>query len=188
MRRMTISAPALGALLLASTAAVEAAPQAPTVSVREAGAGAYIVAASFEVPHPPSVAFDVLTDYANIPRFVPDVRRSIVLERDGGKTRVEQEAVSKFLMFSKTVHLRLAIVEEGGRISFVDECGRSFTRYAGSWHLTEESGFTRVVYELTAHPAFEVPDFLVARVLGRDAKDMIERLRSEMNRRASGTR
>jgi ribosome-associated toxin RatA of RatAB toxin-antitoxin module len=178
----------LVALLVASTTAVDAAPQAPSVSVRELGAGTYVVAATFEVPHPSSIARDVLTDYANIPRFVPDVRRSVVLERDGGTTRVEQEAVSKFLMFSKTVNLRLAILEEGGRISFVDECGRSFTRYAGSWQLTQEDGFTRVVYELTAQPAFEVPDFLVARVLGRDAKDMIERLRNEMNRRASGSR
>ena len=171
--------------LLRSSGAAAAGPAhpPPALSVHDAGAGVYVVAASFDVPHPSVIARAVLTDYANIPRFVPDIRTSVVLARADGVTYVEQEAVSKFLMFSKRVHLQLAIREQGDVIAFTDECGRSFRRYAGSWRLTEQDGVTRVQYELTAEPAFDVPDFLVARVLGRDAKGMIERLRAEMDRR-----
>ena len=43
--------------------------------------GVYSVAARFHVPQPPRVALAVLTDYEQIPRFMPDVATSIVLER-----------------------------------------------------------------------------------------------------------
>jgi ribosome-associated toxin RatA of RatAB toxin-antitoxin module len=188
MSRTALVALTCTVLLGSDAAAAGPAHHAPSVSVRDAGAGAYVVAASFEVAHPAAIARAVLTDYANIPKFVPDIQTSVVLARSDGVTRVEQEAVSKFLMFSKRVHLQLAIHEQADVIAFRDECGRSFKQYAGSWRLTEKDGTTRVDYELTAEPAFDVPDFLVARVLSRDAKDMIERLRAEMGRRAAAGR
>lgn len=154
------------------------------VSVRETAGGVYQVDARFEVAEPAAAVWAVLTDYANIPRFLPDVRLSIVRERSAGQARVEQEAVSRFMLFSKRVHLLLAIEEEGETIRFRDESGRSFTHYAGSWRVTQQEGSTSVAYTLTAKPSFSVPDFLVARVLGRDANDMIEHLRAEMTRRA----
>ena len=65
--------------------------------------GVYTVVARFLVDQPPSVAFTVLTDYEQIPRFMPDVRTSIVRERGTGWAVVEQEAVSAFMMFSKRI-------------------------------------------------------------------------------------
>ena len=155
------------------------------VSVRETAKGVYQVAARFEVAEPATAVWAVLTDYANIPRFLKDVRVSIVRERSDGHARVEQEAVSSFMMFSKRVHLLLVIAEEGDVLRFRDECGRSFTQYAGWWRVTQQDGQTSVTYELTAKPSFSVPDFLVSRVLSRDANDMIQHLRAEMTRRAA---
>lgn len=173
----------LGALLTAAPSAAEP-PPPPTVSVAETAPGVYAVEATFDVPHEAAVAWEVLTDYANISRYVPEVRRSVVLERTGSRARVEQEAVSKFLMFSKRVHLLLAIRESEDVIAFTDECGRSFTLYAGSWRLTDHAEGTRIAYLLRAQPAFDVPDFLVSRLLSRDATAMIQHLRAEMARRA----
>ncbi len=42
--------------------------------------GVNTVVAHFLVDQPPSVALTVLTDYEQIPRFMPDVRTSIVRE------------------------------------------------------------------------------------------------------------
>jgi hypothetical protein len=39
---------------------------------------------------------------------------------------------------------------------------------------------TRIVYELTAKPAFDLPEALVRRLLRRDSGRMIESLRKEM--------
>ena len=40
--------------------------------------GLYRVAARFTVPAAPDAVLAVLTDYENIPRFMPDVKRSVV--------------------------------------------------------------------------------------------------------------
>ena len=63
--------------------------------------------ARFLVDQPPSVVLAVLTDYEHIPRFMPDVRTSIVRSEAIGRAVVEQEAVSGVMMFSKRVHLVL---------------------------------------------------------------------------------
>jgi hypothetical protein len=174
---------AVAAITLVATAAAGQ-PRDAEVSVRETSKRVYQVEARFEVAEPPAAVWAVLTDYPNIPRFLKDVRTSIVRERGEGYVRVEQEAVSSFLMFSRRVHLLLAIADNGDVLRFRDECGRSFTQYAGSWRVTQQEGRTSVTYELTAQPSFSVPDFLVARVLSRDANDMIQQLRAEMTRRA----
>jgi ribosome-associated toxin RatA of RatAB toxin-antitoxin module len=158
--------------------------QSANLTVREAR-GVYTVTARFLVDQSVSTALTVLTDYENIPRFLPDVRTSVVLERGSGWTVVEQEAVSALMMFSKRVHLVLEIEEQPDALVFRDRCGRSFGRYEGSWRLTRQSGQTAIVYELIAEPSFDVPGWMLKRLLRRDSAQMIERLQREIAVRAS---
>jgi ribosome-associated toxin RatA of RatAB toxin-antitoxin module len=154
----------------------------PIVAVRETS-GTYVVEARFGVAAPASVVREVLTDYASIPRFMPGVRTSEVLQRDEGYARVEQEAVSKFMMFSKRVHLVLDVDEGGEVIRFRDRCKKSFEKYEGAWRISERDGRTVIAYELSAQPAFSVPDFVLRKLLNRDARAMIDRLRMEIEAR-----
>jgi hypothetical protein len=175
---------ALSAAALVAAAASFAAPQAsgqeaPRVAVQELD-GVYVVEARFEVPQPPSVVLAVLTDYEGIPRFMPHVRSSIVRSRHEGGAVVEQEAVSRVLMFSKRVHLLLEVEQTGDALRFRDACGRSFTQYDGAWTVAEGDGRTVVTYELRARPSFDVPGFVLTKLLKRDSVQMIERLRAEM--------
>lgn len=151
----------------------------PQVSVREQG-GVYTVSATFAVSQPPSAAVAVLTDYEQIPRFMPEVRTSQVLQRTGGRAVVEQEAVARFMMFSKSIHLVLEIQEQDGAIRFQDRCKRNFSRYDGSWTTGERDGYTAITYELSAKPSFDIPERLLKRLLKRDATQMIERLQREI--------
>jgi carbon monoxide dehydrogenase subunit G len=161
----------------AGAEAVGAASQ--QVTVREER-GVYHVTATFEVAKAPAVALAVLTDYEQIPRFMPDVRTSLVLERSPGRLVVEQEGVSRFMMFSKKVHLVLEVTEDADTIRFVDRCAKSFSSYQGSWRATEKNGRTTISYELQATPAFDVPEFLLKRLLKRDSAEMIARLQKEI--------
>ena len=79
----------------------------------------------------------------------------------------------------------LDVDEEPGGIRFHDRCGRSFSSYDGAWTITEQVGQTAIAYQLTAKPTFDVPEFLLKRLLKRDAKEMIERLTKEIAARAS---
>jgi len=179
--RLFLAAAAVAAWTIAAGAA-----QAPAVAVRSQGDGVYAIVARFSVPEPATVVQAVLTDYPNIPRFMPAVRTSRVLERVDGRVRIEQEAVSKFMMLSRTVHLVLDVEESAGAIHFRDACHKSFVIYDGSWAITPQAGGTELVYELTAKPAFSVPGMVLRKLLDRDAREMIDGLRIEITQRASG--
>jgi ribosome-associated toxin RatA of RatAB toxin-antitoxin module len=151
--------------------------------VTEAG-GVYTVAASFAVSEPPDTVMAVLTDYARIPKFMPDVEVSRVLERTATGAIVEQEALSRFMLFSKRIYLVLDVHESDRMLRFRDRCGRSFTSYEGSWTLGEHDSLTVVDYRLAARPSFEVPGFVLKRLLKRDAADLIDRITAEIASRA----
>jgi hypothetical protein len=147
--------------------------------------GVYHVRATFTTPEATSTVLAVLTDYEAIPRFVPDMRKSLIRERSADGLVVEQEAVSHFLLFSKRIHLELEVSTQPGRIEFRDRCGRSFSTYQGVWIVTAGAGQSLVSYELVAKPAFDVPGFVLRRLLERDASQLIEQLKAEMSARAS---
>jgi carbon monoxide dehydrogenase subunit G len=172
------------AVLLAAVGAGAAQAGQPVMSVQERD-GLYTVAARFDVAQLPEVVREVLTDYPSIPRFMPGVRTSELLGREGHHARVEQEAVSKFMMFSKRVHLILDVEEGADIIRFRDTCNRSFVQYEGAWTMARQGGGTVIVYELTARPAFRVPALILRKLLDRDASLMIERLREEIYSRAA---
>jgi ribosome-associated toxin RatA of RatAB toxin-antitoxin module len=173
-------------LMLAATAGLAGAGSAAAqpVTVREEG-GVYRVAATFEAAQPSSLVRQVLTDYDQIPRFMPGVRSSRVIAREPAHVVVEQEAHAKVLFFSKTIHLRLVVRETPDTIAFTDACGRSFHRYEGTWTLREQDGKAVVTYQLIAQPAFDVPEFLLTRLLKRDATRMIAGLQAEISARAA---
>ena len=182
--RVLITSVAILAATLASTlASTAASTEDPLISVREAD-GVYLVSARFSVPGSPSLAREVLTDYPNIPRFMPDVLTSEVIERGDGYVRVEQAAVSKYMMFSKRVRLVLDVEEGADVIRFRDRSHESFELYEGSWTIGTQESVTLLTYELTAKPAFSVPGFVLRKLLNRDAHIMIDRLGAEIGARA----
>ena len=178
-RTLLASVTALAMTLAAATAAA----QDPVTSVREAGSD-FIVSATFTVPGSPATAREVLTDYANIPRFMPDVRSSAVVERTDGHVRVEQEATPQFMWFSRKIHLLLDVQEGPTVIQFRDTSTTSFERYEGSWTIASLHGETRLTYALVARPAFSVPGFVLKKLLKRDAVSMVGRLQAEIGARA----
>ena len=81
----------------------------------------------------------------------------------------------------------LRVSEHEGTIRFRDECGKSFARYEGLWRISAKDGRTAIEYQLGAKPKFEVPAFVLTRLMKRDAIQMIERLQAEITRRATPT-
>lgn len=179
-RRLCVFAAVLS---LASASPRADSPATPRIDVSEAG-GAYTVTAAFAVSEPPEAVMAVLTDYERIPTYVPDMEISRIVERHASGMIVEQQALSKFMMFSKRVHLLLDIHEGHGSIRFSDRCGRSFSAYAGSWTVSQHDSLTVVDYELRATPNFDVPSFVLKRLLKRDSALLVARLKAEISERA----
>src|SRR4051812_10662012 len=149
------------------------------IAVSQKG-GTYDVRAAFTVGRGPSVVRTVLTDYVSIPAYMPQVQTSRLLHRTDDRAIVEQEAVSRFLTFSRRIHLVLEVTEAPLTIEFKDVCGQSFEHYQGAWSMMNQAGDTRVAYRLTAKPSFDVPGWLLSRLLKRDAAQMIQKLQAEI--------
>ena len=182
----------LTSLLLAGAASAQPAPQPddcggpPSVDVRE-DHGVYSVAARFEVAQSAAAALAVLTDYEHIAEFMPGIESSVVVERAPGHALVEQQAVSRLLMFRKRVRLQLDVTEQADSLRFRDRSGRSFEKYEGEWRIAEAEHGTVISYSLTAQPAFDVPEFILKKLLKRDSGLMIEGLRREIAARSRDT-
>ena len=175
-RRLFVAA----ALIVFAGTVMSADPvSAPRVSVTETG-GVFTVTAAFAVTEAPQTVIAVLTDYARIPEYMPDVQVSKVLERTPTGVVVEQQAVSRFLMFSKRVHLVLDVREDAGLIRFRDRCRSSFESYEGAWTISQHDSLTVIDYQLSAQPSFEVPAFVLKRLLKRDAAQLIDRITDEI--------
>jgi hypothetical protein len=185
-----MSARSVIARTVAAAAAVTtlAAAADSVVSVRDGSEGTYEISARFVVTQSPAAVLAVLTDYDNIARFMPDVRTSRVVERQQGSVRVEQETVSRFLLFSKRVHLVLDVEERADGIRFRNRCPQSFESYEGSWTIRPIAAGTEVSYALSARPAFSVPGPVIRKLLNRDSTIMIDRLRAEIGAREAPAR
>jgi ribosome-associated toxin RatA of RatAB toxin-antitoxin module len=155
------------------------------VSERE---GVYRIAAEFCVPQSSPVVLSVLSDYEAIPRFMPDVKSSRIIQRSEGRIVVEQEASARLMLFSKRIQMVLEVDEAPGIIRFRDRSGKSFRQYEGAWRVTDRESGAAINYEVTARPAFDVPEFILTRLMKRDATRMIENLREEFAVRAAGRR
>jgi ribosome-associated toxin RatA of RatAB toxin-antitoxin module len=151
----------------------------PEVSVREQG-GVYSVSAEFSVPQPASAALAVLTDYEQISRFMPGVTTSIVRERSEERVVIEARGcITHDDVFEARV-LAPRGQRRSERVALQGLGGRSFSLYDGAWRLSQVDGQTAIRYELRARSKFDVPGFLLKRLLTCDAKMMIERLRREI--------
>src|SRR5256885_11575105 len=100
---------AVACLFLSVQGSLAVAEQSPANLTVHEEKGVYTVVARFVIDQPSSVAFTVLTDYEQIPRFMPGVTTSIVRERGAGWAVVEQEAESRLVTLSKRLHLVLQI-------------------------------------------------------------------------------
>jgi ribosome-associated toxin RatA of RatAB toxin-antitoxin module len=183
MIRSLVSAVAM-ALLLGGAPSASVGVSAPAdVCVRE-DHGLFIVETTWSVPQAPPAVLAVLTDYERIPEFMPGVTRSTVLERTAGRAVVEQDAVSRFMFFTKQIHLDLEITERPDALLFRDRSHRSFSRYEGSWRILSARGGSDIRYALEARPTFDVPASVLSHLLKRDSSRMITALSAEIASRA----
>jgi ribosome-associated toxin RatA of RatAB toxin-antitoxin module len=157
-----------------------------TVTQRADG---FHVAARFAVPQSAGAVHDVLTDYDRIAEFAPGVKASKVLERRTDGVLLSQDAVAKFMVFSRRIHLELEVKDGVDTISFQDRSADSFTRYEGEWRIDPEAatGGTIVCYDLVAAPKFQVPGALLKHLLERDSTAMVRRLQQAIAERALQT-
>ena len=106
------------------------------------------------------LAWEVLTGYDQYARFVPDLKSSEVLARDGNTAIVEQRGVAGFFLFRFPLEVRLAVTEQPyGQISAQAISG-NFREMTGLYQLAAEGQELELTYSGRLVPAFGLPPLL----------------------------
>jgi ribosome-associated toxin RatA of RatAB toxin-antitoxin module len=170
----------LAAVLLSAAPA----PQVTQKVVGEMG-NIYQMEGSFDVAAPSDVVWSVLTDYGSHPRFVSDLKSSVVKERQTGVTMVAQEAIGKVAMFSATVQMVLKMIETpGAQIIFSDTLGKDFELFEGKWTMSKGPNGLHVDYTLRCTPKNRAPKFIVGPIMEESTRRLMLAMRTEIEKRA----
>lgn len=142
----------LAALILAAPAHPSAAePFFRRVTVTPQGEG-YRCEAVMVAPVPIAVAWETMSDFDNMSRFVPNLRESRVQRREGSTAWVEQVGVAAFgpLSVEFTSERRLELTPP--RLIQSEQVKGTVKRYRSTLILTQEREGTRLTYRVDLEP------------------------------------
>jgi len=153
---------ALAVLLLAGIGAASAQSPIRTIEIVEKDDG-YVADVVMFAPVPPAIAWDVLTDFDKMAGWVPNVKESKVLARDGNVLEIEQRGVAKFGIASfPYVSARKMVLDPQKTVKATQTKG-SMKRLESLMRVSAEGAGTQLNYRLEL-----VPSGLAAMALSKD--------------------
>lgn len=173
-------------MLVANLPASAQADAKPAVSVDHADSR-FNVLASIVLPLAPCNAYRLLTDYQELPRYIPGLLQ--LREKRLSPTRVEvwQEGVVQVLFFRVRLVSSLEMEETPERRVVFNQVSGDLQSYSGEWNLMKARDGTTVSYEatITLKPVQFAPAFLVKSVLEKEVTERFEALAGEALKRAN---
>jgi ribosome-associated toxin RatA of RatAB toxin-antitoxin module len=148
--------------------------------------GARRLAVQLRLTLEPDWLWAVLTDYANLSRFIPNLASSRLLWRRGNRVGLEQVGTQQFcgLRFSARVELELEEHREAGELRFQMRSG-DFRRFDGVWRIDTDPSSTRLLYALVVQGKPGMPIGLIEQRLQQDLANNLRGVQQEAMRRAS---
>jgi len=133
----------------------------------------------------PQWLWAVLTDYANLSRFIPNLASSRQLWRRGNRVGLEQVGTQQFcgLRFSARVELELEEDPSAQELRFQMVRG-DFRRFEGTWRVSANDASSSLLYELTVQGKPGMPIGLIEQRLRDDLANNLRGVQQEAQRRA----
>ena len=141
-------------------------------------------AAELKSPLPVQLLWDVLTDYENLSRFIPNLSSSELIQRQGQTVRLQQVGSQQLLglRFSAQVQLELTEFRQDGLLQFRMVKG-DFRRFEGSWQIRQRPDGCSLLYELTVQGCLGMPIGLIEERLRDDLSSNLNAVVQEAHRR-----
>jgi len=169
-------------LILAWTLCAPVAAIAQQVSIETSVQGDLVtVTASAEMQVDPRTVWNVISDYDHLAEFIPNIRNSRVVQRDGDRLLVSQTGEFSFLFFRQPVEVMLAVAESAPRQIVARAVGGNLREMEGRYELENlPTGAVRLSYSARLIPEFSVPPFIgkmvVRRVLAKQFTAMVNEI------------
>jgi carbon monoxide dehydrogenase subunit G len=174
-------------LLFAAALATAPVALAQTVTAHREGE-AVLVEAFDDIDATPQQAWEVLTDYEGLSRFIPDMTESRVIMRNGNSVLVDQKGSASLFLLRRPVQVRLEIVESPCEWVTSRAVGGSFKEMDGRYDLRPQGGTLRFTYHGRIVPDFWVPDFMEAAAVRRAVSRQFGAMVNEIRRRVAADR
>ena len=138
------------------------------------------VKAQAELRANPGVAWEVLTDYDHLARFIPDMYSSRVLRREAGGVVVEQKGEFGFLFLRQPIEVTMAVSEEPQQRVLARAIAGNMKDLEGLYELQPLETGIRLRYHGRFVPDFFLPPLIgmpmVRRSLERRFRAMVEEI------------
>jgi carbon monoxide dehydrogenase subunit G len=143
----------------------------------------YVANVVMFAPVAPAVAWNVLTDFENMQKWVPNVRESKVAARDGNTVTVEQKGVARFGLLSFPY-------ESARRMQLDPQTSIQSTQVSGSMRrlvslmkVSPEGTGTRLDYKLEIEPAGIAATVMSKKFLQHELTEQFTAIVGEMVKR-----
>jgi carbon monoxide dehydrogenase subunit G len=173
----------LAMLALAGNPASAAEPPIRSLDVNFDGE-VYVVNAVFFALAPLGIAWDVLTDFDRLAKWVPNVTESKVLKRDEAGVTVEQRGVAKYgaASFPYTTERKIAL-NPPANIKTAQIKG-NMRRVESNINLEPDGKGTRILYRLEIVPSLFAGAVMSKKFVEHEITEQFTAIVGEMNRRA----
>ena len=152
-------------------------------AVRTADGRAVQVEAALALPIKQEVVWEVLNDYENMPRFVPDILATRLISAGPGRKRVEIEGIARLLFLEYPTRTTLDVVYPPDGSIAIDSVAGNLAIH-GVVRVHGDGTHTRVDYQVRLTPDFWLPPLIGDFLIGRQIKRQFEGMVEEMHRRA----
>jgi len=167
-----------------SIAAGVSLPAVPDDAVRVERAGpSFTVDVVMHAPVAPPLAWAVLTDFAHMADFVPNLARSEILESRDNLVKVGQKGTARYGFFSTDFEsvreMRLTPIRE----IRAHGIGGNLKRLESVMQLEAEPGGTRLLYHAEVVPGFWFPPMIGPALVRHETAEQFSAVIREMTRR-----
>ncbi|HYS51643.1 MAG TPA: SRPBCC family protein [Burkholderiales bacterium] len=154
---------------------------AEAIQTRIERQGEYItVSASALMQVDARIAWEVLSDYDNLAQFIPDLKSSRVVSRDGNRVRVEQKGEIGFFFYWQPVDVTLEVLEQPPHRIDARRIAGNIRELETRYELGTSAAGVRFDYSGRFIPDFSVPPLIgmpiVRRIVERRFRAMVEEI------------
>jgi len=143
------------------------------------------VVASAELKADSRIAWEVLSNYDDLARFIPDMRSSRVLKRDADGLVVEQKGELGFLFFRRAIEVTMAVSEEPQRRIVARAISGNMKDMEASYELLPSGKGLRLAYYGRFVPDFFLPPLIGMPIVRRSLERRFRAMAEEIERRAA---
>jgi carbon monoxide dehydrogenase subunit G len=145
---------------------------------------AYVVNAVFAAPVPPGTAWDVLTDFDNLQKWVPNVSESKAIRHDDNSVVVEQKGVAHYgaANFKYTTERKIEL-KRPTNIKTAQIKG-NMRRVESTIAIEPDGKGTRIVYHLEIVPSLIAAAVMSTKFVEHEVSEQFTAIVGEMTRRS----